>query len=120
LVGGAFAVGAFSVAGVPPAAGFVGKIAVFKAALAEGSLLVSLALVALIFVGSALSFLYSFQVYQRRFMRPNAEAAKKPSPSFARLLVAALAALVVLVGLWPEPLVYVSEAAAAVLVGGPG
>lgn len=120
LVGGAFAVGAFSVAGVPPAAGFVGKIAVFKAALAEGSLLVSLALVALIFVGSALSFLYSFQVYQRRFMRPNAEAAKKPSPSFARLLVAVLAAFVVLVGLWPEPLVYVSEAAAAVLVEGPG
>lgn len=120
LVGGAFAVGAFSVAGVPPAAGFVGKIAVFKAALAEGSLLVSLALVALIFVGSALSFLYSFQVYQRRFMRPNAGAARKPSPSFARLLVAALAAFVVLVGLWPEPLVYVSEAAAAVLVEGPG
>lgn len=120
LVGGAFAVGAFSVAGVPPAAGFVGKIAVFKAALAEGSLLVSLALVALIFVGSALSFLYSFQVYQRRFMRPNAGAARKPSPSFARLLVAVLAAFVVLVGLWPEPLVYVSEAAAAVLVEGPG
>lgn len=120
LVGGAFAVGAFSVAGVPPAAGFVGKIAVFKAALAEGSLLVSLALVALIFVGSALSFLYSFQVYQRRFMRPNAGAARKPSPTFARLLVAVLAAFVVLVGLWPEPLVYVSEAAAAVLVEGPG
>src|SRR5215212_5720379 len=29
LVGGTFAVGAFSIAGVPPAAGFVGKIAVF-------------------------------------------------------------------------------------------
>jgi hypothetical protein len=34
--------------------------------------------------------------------------------------VAVLAAFVVLVGLWPEPLVYVSEAAAAVLVEGPG
>jgi multicomponent Na+:H+ antiporter subunit D len=118
LVGAAFAVGAFSIAGVPPAAGFVGKIAVFKAAIAEGSLPVSLALVALIFVGGALSFLYSFQVYQRRFVRPRSEG--KPSPRAARLLVGALAALVVLLGLWPEPLVYLSEAAADVLLGGSG
>ena len=117
LVGGAFAVGAFSIAGVPPAAGFVGKIAVFKAAVAEGSLFASLALVALIFVGSALSFLYSFQVYQRRFMAPQ-EDPGKPSPPAARLLVVALAVLVVLLGLWPEPLVALSEAAAAVLSSG--
>ena len=118
LVGGAFAVGAFSIAGVPPAAGFVGKIAVFKAAIAEGSLLVSLALVALIFLGGALSFLYSFQVYQRRFMRPRREG--RPSPRSARFLVGALAALVVLLGVWPEPLVYLSGAAAGVLLGGSG
>jgi multicomponent Na+:H+ antiporter subunit D len=118
LAGGAFAVGAFSIAGVPPAAGFVGKIAVFKAAIAEDSLPVSLALVGLIFLGGALSFLYSFQVYQRRFMKPGSEG--KPSPRAARWLVVALAALVVLLGLWPEPLVYLSEAAADVLVGGAG
>ena len=117
LVGGAFAVGAFSIAGVPPAAGFVGKVAVFKAALAQGSLPVSLALVVLIFFGGALSFLYSFQVYQRRFVRPGEEG--KPSPQAARFLVVALATLLVLLGLWPEPLVYLSEAAASVLVGGP-
>jgi multicomponent Na+:H+ antiporter subunit D len=117
LVGGAFAVGAFSIAGVPPAAGFVGKVAVFEAALAQGSLPVSLALVALIFVGGALSFLYSFQVYQRRFVRPGEEG--KPSPRAARFLVVALATLLVLLGLWPEPLVYLSEAAASTLVGGP-
>jgi multicomponent Na+:H+ antiporter subunit D len=117
LVGGTFAVGAFSIAGVPPAAGFVGKVAVFKAALAQGSLPVSLALVALIFFGGALSFLYSFQVYQRRFVRPGEEG--KPSPRAARFLVVALATLLVLLGLWPEPLVYLSEAAASVLVGGP-
>jgi multicomponent Na+:H+ antiporter subunit D len=118
LVGGAFAVGAFSIAGVPPAAGFVGKVAVFEAALAQGSLPVSLALVALIFVGGALSFLYSFQVYQRRYVRPGEEG--KPSPQAARFLVVALATLLVLLGLWPEPLVYLSEAAASTLVGGPG
>ena len=118
LVGGAFAVGAFSIAGVPPAAGFVGKIAVFKAAIAADLLPVGLALVALIFVGGALSFLYSFQVYQRRFMKPKHGDPSNPSPGAARWLVVALAALVVLVGLWPGPLVALSEAAAAVLAGG--
>jgi multicomponent Na+:H+ antiporter subunit D len=118
LVGGAFAVGAFSIAGVPPAVGFVGKIAVFKAAIAEDSLPVSLALVALIFLGGALSFLYSFQVYQRRFMKPGSEG--KPSPRATRLLMVALAALVILLGLWPEALIYLSEAAADVLVEGAG
>jgi multicomponent Na+:H+ antiporter subunit D len=118
LVGGAFAVGAFSIAGVPPAAGFVGKIAVFKAAIAENSLPASLALVAVIFLGGALSFLYSFQVYQRRFVKPGSEG--KPSPRAVRFPVVALAALVVLLGLWPEPLIYLSEAAATVLIGGSG
>ena len=120
LVGGAFAVGAFSIAGVPPAAGFVGKIAAFKAALTADPPLASLAFVVLIFAGSALSFLYAFQVYQRRFMKPDPEANAKPSPRAARFLVVALAALVVMAGLWPEPLVYLSEAAAAVLTEGPG
>ena len=51
-------------------------------------------------------------------MKPGSEG--KPSPRAARLLVGALAALVVLLGLWPEPLVYLSEAAADVLLGGSG
>jgi multicomponent Na+:H+ antiporter subunit D len=37
LVGAAFAVGAFSVAGVPPAAGFLGKLTVIEACLTVGS-----------------------------------------------------------------------------------
>jgi multicomponent Na+:H+ antiporter subunit D len=116
LVGAAFAVGAFSIAGVPPAAGFLGKLAVIRACLATGSVPTAVALIALVFVGSALSFLYLFQVYQRRFMRPGSE--DKPSPRTARLLVGALAALVLLVGLWPEPLALLSEAAAAALASG--
>ena len=118
LVGAAFAVGAFSIAGVPPVAGFVGKIAVFKAALAEGSTVTAAALVVLVFVGSALSFLYAFQVYQRRFLAPR--QGEKPGPLAARLVVLSLAALLILLGLWPEPLIYLSEAAARVLTGGAG
>jgi multicomponent Na+:H+ antiporter subunit D len=120
LVGAAFAVGAFSIAGVPPVAGFVGKIAVFQAAIAQGPLLGSVSLVVLIFAGSALSFLYAFQIYQRRFMKPDPDESGKPSPPVARGVVLVLAGSLVVLGLWPEPLVYLSGAAAAVLTGGGG
>jgi multicomponent Na+:H+ antiporter subunit D len=117
LVGGAFAVGAFSIAGVPPAAGFLGKLAVIEASTDVDSFTTAAALVALIFLGSALSFVYSFQVYQRRFMASQ-RAVGKQSPAGPRLIVVALAALVILVGLWPEPLALLSEAAAAALSSG--
>ena len=116
LAGAAFAIGAFSICGVPPAAGFVGKLAIFKAAIAVGSTAMAAALVVLVFSGSALSFLYSFQVYQRRFLA--ARATEKPDPLAARLLTLSLAALLLLLGLWPAPLIDLSAAAASVLVGG--
>jgi multicomponent Na+:H+ antiporter subunit D len=117
LVGGAFAVGAFSIAGVPPAAGYLGKLAVIEASTTIESLAAAAVLVALVFLGSALSFLYSFQAYQRRFMASKG-AGGKQSPAKARLLVVALAVFMVLVGLWPEPLALLSEAAAAALSSG--
>jgi multicomponent Na+:H+ antiporter subunit D len=120
LVGAAFAVGAFSIAGVPPAAGFLGKLMVFETGATLETLPAAVALVTLVFLGSALSFLYSFQVYQRRFVAPGTGASDKPSPAAARYLVALQAAFVLLVGLWPQPLVLLCRAAAEALTGGPG
>lgn len=134
LVGVAFAIGAFSVAGVPPAPGFLGKLALFRTGLEMESLAYSIAVVTLIFLGGALSFLYSFQVYQRIYMKPDqtppaplmqtdpfsAGGPNKPSPMVVRSMVVVLAALVVAVGVWPEPLLVLSDGAAAVLTGGAG
>ena len=120
LVGAAFAIGAFSVAGVPPAAGFLSKLVLFRAGLSFGGVPESAVLVALIFFGGALSFVYSFQVYQRTYMTTSGtgdQEEKKPSPLPARVLLISLAALVLLGGLWPEPLLALSEAAASVLGG---
>ena len=114
LVAGAFAVGALSVAGVPPAAGFVGKLEILRASVAEDSV----ALVALIVLGSALSFVYAFQIYQYDFWR--GERSGAPSPLGQRLLVGALTLIVLAAGAWPEPLLALSRDAAQVLPGGGG
>ncbi len=113
-VGLVFAVGAFSVAGVPPTAGFFGKVEVFRAGVTEDSV----ALVALLFLGGALSFLYMFQIYQHDFWRE-----QRRTPASGRLVQAVpivLMVLVVALGLWPEPLLRAGqEAAEAVQEGGP-
>ena len=48
---------------MPPAAGFVGKLQLFHAVAGDP------ALIALFFLGGALSFVYVFQVYQYEFWR---------------------------------------------------
>lgn len=105
LVSGAFAIGAFSVAGVPPLAGFFGKAALFEAGVEAGSA----AAVALLFVGGALTFVYLFQIYQHTYWRPPQDHHR--GPTGARVVVAALASLVLAVGLWPEPLLALSSQA---------
>lgn len=111
LVGAVFVVGAFSVAGVPPSVGFFGKLALFQAAIAAESAL----LVALIFLGGALSFVYMFQVYQRTFWEDSESMAASSLAN--RSLVLLLGGLVVGLGTWPEPLLALSRRAAGVLAG---
>jgi multicomponent Na+:H+ antiporter subunit D len=112
LVGGAFLIGAMSVAGLPPSAGFFGKVAVLDAGVSEGA-----TLVALLVAGSALAFVYIFQILQHEFWRP---ATRVPDTARMALRVPAvlLAGAVLVLGLWPEPLLAAGDAAARVLTGG--
>ncbi len=121
LVGAAFVVGAFSVAGLPPTAGFFGKVEMFRAGIDADSV----ALVLLVFLGGALSFVYMFQIYQHDFWRgerpagdggqdgPNAD-----SRLAVRLVSMALAGLVIVLGVWPEPLLAAGQEAARALGSG--
>ncbi len=108
VVGAAFAVGAFSVAGVPPAGGFLGKLGLLQIAI-DGH---RPWLVALIFAGGALSFIYMFDLYRRRFWIPGETEANSGAE---RVLVATLAIGIIVIGLWPEPLLRLSSLAASVL-----
>jgi multicomponent Na+:H+ antiporter subunit D len=111
LVGFAFVVGAFSVAGVPPVGGFLGKAGLFRVALSNENWAVT----ALVVIGSALSFVYMFQAYQRKFwaVDPMAPSPPPPSPASIRAVVVALAVLTLFIGVWPEPALWLSEQAAA-------
>ncbi|HWH06415.1 MAG TPA: proton-conducting transporter membrane subunit [Gaiellaceae bacterium] len=109
LVGAVFVVGAFSVTGIPPSAGFFGKVALFQAAVEQQSV----ALVALVFLGGALSFVYMFQIYQQDYWSGRETAGTlRAAPRAVALLVAAA---VLGLGLWPEPLLALTTAAAEVL-----
>ena len=110
VIAAVFAVGAMSVAGLPPAVGFVGKLELFRATADDPALL------ALFVAGAALSFVYVFQVYQYDFWRT--ERAGERGRTGQQVLIGGLCALVLAAGMWPEPLLRASGDAAAVLAGG--
>ncbi len=110
LMGAAFLLGALSVAGVPPSPGFFGKAALFEAGVSAGSV----ATVVMLFLGGALSFVYLFQIYQH----DRWEEDRPRVPAAHRVVVVGVALLVLATGLWPEPLLAVSEAAGRELAGG--
>lgn len=112
LVGAAFAIGAFSVAGVPPSLGFFGKAALFQVGIADNSV----ALVVLFFLGGALSLVYMFQIYQR--VHWTTDKPGEPSSLQSRVLVMGVAVLILALGLWPEPLLLASQRATDMLIGG--
>ena len=90
---------------MPPSAGFFGKASLFDAGVRADSV----PAVVLLFVGGALTFVYLFQIYQHRWWRPPQDQHR--SPRGARVVVAALAVVVLVVGLWPQPLLALSDQA---------
>jgi multicomponent Na+:H+ antiporter subunit D len=105
LAGAAFVVGVFSVAGLPPAGGFLGKMALFRIAAADDRPWV----IALVLIGGALSFVYMFQLYRRRTSQIE-EA--DTSPVAIQALLVALAILVLFIGVYPELLLNMADRAA--------
>lgn len=104
LVGAAVAIGAFSTVGLPPAIGFFGKAALFQAGMSSSQPVLALLV---IFLGSGLSFVYMFQIYQRRFW--GLSDTQIASPLSSRLLLLFVAGVVLLLGIWPDPLIQISQ-----------
>jgi proton-translocating NADH-quinone oxidoreductase chain N len=100
LVAALFVIFFLSLAGIPPTAGFIGKVFVFGAALREGFL----TLAAIGVINSVVSVFYYFAVVRAAFFLQ----AKDPTPIRVAPLVTALmtvtAAIVVLIAVYPQPL----------------
>jgi multicomponent Na+:H+ antiporter subunit D len=109
LVGAIFALGALSIAGVPPAVGFIGKLELFRA-LADDAVLLGVVL-----LGSLLSFVYAFQIYQFEHWLPEATSPIARARWRQLAVPAALGAVIIGLGAWPEPLLALSAAAADAL-----
>jgi NADH-quinone oxidoreductase subunit N len=107
-----------SLAGVPPLAGFMGKLYVFGAAVQAD--LAWLAIVGVI--NSVVSAYYYLRVVMYMYLRPepasaSPEAPVRVSPALQVGLGLAAAAVVVL-GVWPGPVLELARVAASSLMGG--
>jgi len=104
-----FLTGGLALAGVPPTNGFISKMMLFRSGIEVGRFSV-LAAVGLV---SVLTLVYVVRAFQRIWWEPPAEGTKA-KPGGDRLLAPALLiAAVLLLGLWPEPLIRLAMDTAA-------
>lgn len=93
----------FSLAGIPLTAGFVGKFYVVGAG-AESSLW---ALVVVLVINSAIGLFYYLRIIAALFERKDEQAAQQsvPAPGLGSAVLACLMALLILLGVYPGPMI---------------
>jgi NADH-quinone oxidoreductase subunit N len=102
-----------SLAGIPLTAGFIGKLYLFGAAVNAG--FVSLAVIGVL--NSAVSLYYYLGLLLRMYSMPNGAAEVVVShPMVGRLVLALLGVTILVLGIYPSPLLVVIKAAAAAIV----
>lgn len=116
LVGGAFVLALAGLAGVPPAAGFMAKWHSIVAMLPIGGALVAVG-IALLVVNSLLGVGYYVPLIGRVLRRPQGAAAPLAVSLWMEVPIVALAAAVLVLGVWPGPVLALSRQAAEFLLG---
>jgi len=103
-----------SLTGIPPTAGFVGKLYLFAAAVEAGYYW----LVIIAVVNSAISLFYYMRVVVAMYMRDVPSGGIATSPSFALNIALLLAAAgTLLLGIFPGPILELARASAAIVGG---
>lgn len=98
LLAATLLVGVFALAGLPPFAGFMGKLSVLKAALAEGHL----ALVILAVINSAIAIYYYLCIVREACFRDSPDSSPIPLSGSIRTVCLLLIAAIVLLGVAPQ------------------
>jgi multicomponent Na+:H+ antiporter subunit D len=104
-----FFVGGLALMGIPPTNGFVSKMLFFSSGIEAGQF----AMLVAAGLASILTLVYVVRAFQRIWWQPPAEGTKAKLRGDRLLAPALLIAAVLLLGLWPEPLVRLAEATAA-------
>jgi len=105
LAGAALALALLSMAGLPPTMGFIGKVYLFSA-LAEAE---AYALLAIVVTGSAIAFYYYIRFSVQLAMPATEETAIADTRLADRVALAVAIALIVVPGMYPEPLMAIAE-----------
>jgi len=90
-----------SLAGLPPTAGFVGKLLVFGAAVQAGYYYLAIIGV----LNSVISVVYYFNIVRQMFFLPPAVEERLALPRFPMAAVVICVVLVMIIGLYPQPLI---------------
>jgi NADH-quinone oxidoreductase subunit N len=115
LLAAAMALAMISLAGIPPLAGFFGKFLLFKAALEQGSRFPALYwLVGIAVVGVVISIWYYFGIIRAMYWSTPAASTAIPIPILLRIALYVSIAGMLLLGVMPEPVIKVTQRAAAV------
>ncbi|MBK7897042.1 MAG: proton-conducting transporter membrane subunit [Candidatus Promineifilaceae bacterium] len=107
VAGVLFFVGALALAGIPPTSGFISKMLLFNSGVEATQIVV----VGLMAVGSLATLIYTMRAFQRIWWEPQVDATIKLKPAGDKLIAPALLiGLVLLLGIWAEPLIQLTDA----------
>jgi NADH-quinone oxidoreductase subunit N len=104
-----------SLAGLPPTAGFVGKLLVFGTAIYAGHYYLAVIGV----LNSVISVVYYFNVVRQMFFLPPVEEDRLALPRFPMAAVIISVILVLLIGLYPQPLIDLASRSFTILAMAP-
>ena len=104
-----------ALAGIPPTAGFMGKLYLFAAAVEGGYVLLTLIAV----IMSAVSLYYYFRIVVQMYLREGDEEGVEPATflrdRWTEAMIAVCVVLTMLIGVWPAPVVGWAKSAAGAL-----
>jgi NADH-quinone oxidoreductase subunit N len=104
----------FSLAGIPPMAGFFGKLFVFRAAIDSG--LYALSIIGVL--ASVVGAYYYLRIVKIMYLDPPADEVNEPMPRELSILAGVMTAFTLLFFIYPAPLVELADMASSVLVQG--
>lgn len=110
----AFAIGAFSLVGLPPFAGFPSKFLIIRAALAKQDMLLTV-LIGLVLVGTLIEATYFFKVVQVMYFKKGGKTIKK-APVAALIPMFVFVGLIIFIGIYPATINNILNSAASELL----